>query len=73
MLFLLQGEFVSNSEHENKSDSISNESNGREKLTDRLIDQGLLTKNMIDELRREWEDKKKETDRKKRRSKDQKD
>ena len=35
-----------------------------EKLTDRLIDQGLLTKNMITQLRREWDDKKKTGDNK---------
>ena len=64
---------MSTTEDEDKSDSISNESIGRAKLTDRLIDQGLLTKNMMDELRREWEDKKKEGPRKTKQSKNRKD
>ena len=65
---------MSKPNHEDKSESNSNESIGGAKLTNRLIDQGLLTKNMIDELRSEWadNDKKKEANRKNRRSKDRK-
>ena len=46
-----------NPESINKSQASSNKSIGKGKLTNRLIDQGLLTKGMIDELRREWEQK----------------
>ena len=63
---------MSKPSHEDKSDSSSNKSTGRAKLTDQLIDQGLLTKNMMDELRSEWEDRNKDANRKTRRSKNRK-
>ena len=63
---------MSKPSHEDKSDSSSNKSIGRAKLTDQLIDQGLLTKNMMDELRSEWEDRNKDANRKTRRSKNRK-
>ena len=42
---------------EDSSLPISNQSIRGGKLTDQLIEQGLLTKGMMDQLKREWDDK----------------
>lgn len=43
--------------HGNKVEDTSSQHKSGGKLTTRLIDQGLLTKNMVTELQREWENK----------------
>ena len=48
---------MSKTSHGNKVEDTSNQQKSGGKLTHLLIDQGLLTKNMVTELQREWEDK----------------